>query len=113
MVTPLRGQVFFLDLGYGYGVHPYVIISENRRNRSTKGDYLAVELTTTPLTPHREHLRELVELRNSRPITGVAKCGDIHTLEDRDLELYRGQPGQIAAADMQAIDDGLRHALGL
>lgn len=113
MVTPLRGQVFFLDLGYGYGVHPYVIVSENRRNRSAKGDYLAVELTTTPLTPHREHLRELVELRNSRPIIGTAKCGDIHTLEDRDLELHRGQPGQIATADMSAVDAGLRHALGL
>lgn len=113
-MTPLRGQVYFLDLGYGYGKHPYVIVSENRRNRSAKGDYLAVELTTTPLSPDQGRLKEMVQILYSNPIVGTAKCGDIHILDDVDLESHRGpQPGHIMPADMKAIDAGLRHALGL
>ncbi|WP_020501164.1 type II toxin-antitoxin system PemK/MazF family toxin [Sciscionella marina] len=82
MTAPLRGQVYWADLGYGR--KPWLIISNNGRNRRLS-DVLAVRVTTTP-----RELPTWVPLTHEDPVTGMVNTDNIETLSKDELGDYAG-----------------------
>ncbi|MBO3745936.1 type II toxin-antitoxin system PemK/MazF family toxin [Streptosporangiaceae bacterium NEAU-GS5] len=102
---PIRGHVYAVDLSKEQGSRPYLIISNNTRNRALPS-LLAVRVTTSPQQP----LPSVVELSEDDPMTGRALCDDIVTLFRKDLQQ---DLGGLSLQTMMRINEGLRHALSL
>jgi mRNA interferase MazF len=101
-VTPLRGQVYRCDIGYG--PKPWLIVSNNPRNRHT-ADVLAIRLTTTT-----RRLPTWVPLSASDPLAGYANADNIETLGKDELGDYLGA---LSVPTMRLINQALALALGL
>jgi mRNA interferase MazF len=99
-----RGQVFRVDLGYG--AKPWLIVSNNSRNRHLDS-VLAVRITTKGRHAHHP---TVIALTPADPMTGFVLCDDL-------VPLYRDELtaplGTLAPATMAAVSDGLRVALSL
>lgn len=102
MNAPLRGQVYRCDLGYG--AKPWLIVSNNARNRHT-ADVVAVRLTTT-----RRTIPTWVAMGPSDPLTGYVNADNIETLGKDELGDYLGE---VTPATMNKINTALAIALGL
>lgn len=101
-VTPARGQVYRCDLGYG--AKPWLVVSNNARNRLLS-DVIAIRLTTT--------VRELptwVKLSPADPLTGYANADCIEQLGKDELGDYLGA---LTPATMRTINQALAVALAL
>lgn len=101
-VTALRGQVYRADLGYG--ATPWLIVSNNPRNRKT-ADVLAVRLTTTA-----RQLPTWVRLGPADPLNGYVNADNIETLGKDELGDYLGS---LAPESMLQVNHALALALGL
>lgn len=102
--APLRGQVFRADIGFG--PKPWLIVSNNQRNR-VLSDVLAVRLTTTS---KRIELPTWVKLTSADPLLGFVNTDDLQQLDREELgELL----GSVCPATMLAVNDALRLVLGL
>lgn len=102
----LRGQVVFADLGHGR--KPWVVVSNNQRNASRKGDIVAVRMTTTS---RATDLPTVVRLgAPDRPFLGSVLCDDPFVIGVEEVE---AAAGALPPATMRAVDDALRLALGL
>jgi mRNA interferase MazF len=103
-MTALRGQVFRVDLGYG--AKPWLIVSNNSRNRNLES-VLAVRISTTGKHAHHP---TVIALSHADPLTGFVLCDDL-------VQLYRDELtaplGTLAPATLSAVSDGLRVALSL
>lgn len=99
----LRGTVHFADLGYGQ--KPFLVVSNNRRNKAL-GSALAVRVTTTV----KPALASVIPLRQGDPLVGSVMCDDMATLFAGDS---LRQVGALSPATMNAVDSGLKVALGL
>lgn len=102
MTTPARGQVYRADLGYG--PKPWLIVSNNPRNRKT-ADVLAVRLTTTA-----RDLPTWVRLSPADPLTGHVNTDNIETLGKDELADYLGS---LTADSMVKVNRALAIALAL
>jgi mRNA interferase MazF len=102
-VTFARGDVASTDIGYG--LHHYVVISGNARNRALPS-FLGVRLTTRA----KPDLDSIVELADhDLPLRGRVLCDSIIELTHRGCAAY----GHLSAATMRRVDDGILAALGL
>jgi mRNA interferase MazF len=102
VTAPLRGQVYRADIGYG--PKPWLIVSNNPRNRAT-ADVLAVRLTTA--------VRELptwVRLGPTDPLQGHVNADNIETLGKAELGEYLGS---LSPESMMNVNRALAVALGL
>jgi mRNA interferase MazF len=99
---PLRGQLFWLDLGYG--PKPWLIVSNNQRNRHLDS-VIAARVTTT----HRNaHQPTVVALHHDDPLTGWVLVDDLHQLYRDELD----RPvGSVTASTMTKVSAALRIAL--
>ena len=101
-MTPVRGQLFRVDLGHG--AKPWLVVSNNARNRNLE-TVLAVRVTTTR---KHAHVPTVVPLSSGDPLVGSAVVDDL-------IQLYRDELsaplGSISPATMQAVSDALRIAL--
>lgn len=103
MARFLRGQVYWLDLGHAE--KPWLVVSNNSRNRAL-GTALVARITTTP----KPHLPSIVELGPVEPVTGSVLCDDIETIYgDDDCRLA----GALSPAAMRRVDQALVVAFGL
>ncbi|MQY17801.1 type II toxin-antitoxin system PemK/MazF family toxin [Nocardia macrotermitis] len=100
--APVRGQVYRADLGYG--LEPWLVVSNNGRNRVT-ADILAVRLTTT-----KRELPTWVELTPADPLNGYVNTDNIETLSKNELGEYLGT---LSPASILAVNRALAIALGL
>lgn len=101
-LTPARGQVYRCDLGYG--AKPWLVVSNNARNR-VLSDVIAIRLTTT--------VRELptwVKLSMADPLTGYANADCIEQLGKDELGDYLGA---LSPATMRTVNHALAIALAL
>lgn len=105
MIAPLRGQVFWVDLGYGR--KPWVVVSNNQRNRNLD-TVLAARITTT--SKHAV-LPTWIELAAEDPLTGYVLADDIVPLY-RDADLSE-RAGALGPTTMARVNEGLSVALGL
>ncbi|ORX13080.1 type II toxin-antitoxin system PemK/MazF family toxin [Mycobacterium xenopi] len=101
-MVPLRGQVYRCDLGHG--AKPWLIVSNNARNRHT-ADVLAIRLTTTPRT-----LPTWVPMAPNDPLTGYANADNIETIGKDELGDYLGA---VTPATIVKVNAALATALGL
>lgn len=103
-MTPLRGQLFRVDVGYG--AKPWAVISNNHRNRNLT-TVLALRITTTGKHAHQP---TVVALGPADSLVGFALCDDV-------VQLYQDEVtapiGALCPATMTRIGSGLRIALGL
>lgn len=104
MTAPLRGQVYSVDLGHGR--KPWLIVSNNARNRNLDS-VLAARITTS-----RKHaaMPTVIPLTQADPLVGFVLCDDI-------VQLYRDEiakpAGALSPRTMAGVSDGLRVAFGL
>ncbi len=101
-VTPQRGQVYRCDLGYG--LKPWLVVSNNSRNRLLS-DVIAIRLTTTA-----RELPTWVKLSQADPLTGYANADCIEQLAKDELGEYLGA---LTPASMRSINQALAIALAL
>jgi mRNA interferase MazF len=99
---PQRGQVYRCDLGYG--LKPWLVVSNNARNRLLS-DIVAIRLTTTA-----RDLPTGVKLSAADPLTGYANADRIEQLAKDELGEYLGA---LSPASMRAVNQALAVALAL
>lgn len=102
MTAPLRGQVYRADVGFG--AKPWLVVSNNQRNRHLS-DLLAVRLTTTA-----KQLPTWVPLGHTDPIGGYANTDNIETLGRDELGDYLGA---LTTETLAKVDHALCVALGI
>ena len=103
-VAPLRGQVYRVDIGYG--PKPWLIVSNNRRNRNLSG-VLAARITSTQ--KHIE-LPTWVRLDNGDPLVGHINTDDVQQLERDELgELL----GCLTPGTLMRVNEALRLVFAL
>jgi len=101
-VTLQRGQVYRCDLGYG--LKPWLVVSNNSRNRLLS-DVIAIRLTTTV-----RNLPTWVKLSPADPLTGYANADCIEQLGKDELGEYLGA---LSPASMRSISQALAVALAI
>ena len=102
-MTFLRGQIYFLDLGYGE--KPWVVVSNNSRNRAL-GSALVARVTTSRKQP----LPSIVDLDSQDPVVGSVICDDIETIYTDDEPRFGGA---VSLETLKRINAALRVAFGL
>ncbi len=104
MSAPSRGQIFRVDIGYGK--KPWLVVSNNSRNRKLD-TVLAVRITTTG---KHAHLPTQVSLGSADPLVGIANTDDL-------VQLYRDELadplGALSPATMLAVNEALKVVLAL
>lgn len=101
-VTPQRGQVYRCDLGYG--PKPWLVVSNDSRNRLLS-DVIAIRLTTTA-----RELPTWVKLCEADPLAGYANADCIEQLGKDELGDYLGA---LSSETMHKINYALDRALAL
>jgi mRNA interferase MazF len=101
-VQPQRGHVYRCDLGYG--LKPWLVVSNNARNRLLS-DVIAIRLTTTA-----RELPTWVKLSPADPLAGYANADCIEQLAKDELGDYLGA---LSPASMRAVNEALAIALAL
>jgi mRNA interferase MazF len=102
MTMPMRGQVFRVDLGHG--AKPWVIVSNNQRNRNLQ-TVIAARITTTR---KNAELPTIVELSNEDPLVGFVLCDDLIPLYRHELSHL---DGALSVRTMMRVSNALRIAL--
>jgi mRNA interferase MazF len=101
-VVALRGQVFRVDLGHGH--KPWLVVSNNARNRNLE-TVIAARITTTD---KHAHIPTVVPLGATDPLVGYVLVDDL-------VQLYRDELdtplGALSPATMQQVSAALRIAL--
>ncbi len=101
-VTPLRGQVFRVDLGHG--AKPWLIVSNSARNRNLE-TVVAVRVSTTS---KHANVPTVVPLSSADPLVGYVVVDDL-------IQLYRDELtvalGALSAPTMRAVSAAVRIAL--
>jgi mRNA interferase MazF len=100
--SPQRGQVFRCDLGYG--LKPWLVVSNNARNR-VLSDVIAVRLSTTT-----RDLPTWVKLTPADPLAGFANCDCIEQLGKDELGEYLGA---LSPESMRRVNQAVAIALAL
>lgn len=101
-VTPQRGQVYRCDLGYG--LKPWLVVSNNSRNRLLS-DVIAIRLTTTT-----RDLPTWAKLSPADPLTGYANADSIEQLDKDELGEYLGA---LSRESMRNVNQALMVSLVL
>jgi mRNA interferase MazF len=94
--------VYRCDLGYG--AKPWLVVSNNARNRLLS-DVIAIRLTTTV-----RQLPTWVKLSSADPLTGYANADCIEQLGKHELSDYLGA---LTPATMRNVNQALAVALAL
>lgn len=97
-----RGQVYNVDLGHG--PKPWVIVSNNSRNRNLE-TVLAARITTTS---KNAHVPTVVPLSAADPLVGFVLADDIVQLFHDELS---ASSGALSSATMAALSRALRVAI--
>jgi mRNA interferase MazF len=100
-----RGQVYWADVA-GIGRKPWLIVSNNRRNRNLPS-VLAVRITTTA---KYAGMPTVVTLAQSDPVTGFVVCDDLWPVYREEVS---DSVGALAPPTMRAVNDALKAALSL
>ena len=101
-MTVLRGQAFRVDLGHG--AKPWVVVSNNARNRNLE-TVLAARITTTS---RHSHVPTVVHLSAADPLVGFVLVDDIVQLFHDELTQVLGT---LSPNTMERVSAALRVAL--
>jgi mRNA interferase MazF len=101
----VRGRVYLAVVDQVDGEKPYVVVSNNSRNRALP-NVLAVRVTTTP----KPSMTSIVELAAADPLVGRVLCDDVTQLWPDEV---RREVGALSPVTMRRVNEGLADALGL
>ncbi|RJO69158.1 type II toxin-antitoxin system PemK/MazF family toxin [Nocardia panacis] len=101
MTAPVRGQVYRADIGVG--PKPWLIISNNSRNRSLS-TVLAARITTTS---KGAELQTWVQLSSADPLVGYVVADDLMPIRKIRLQSLLGT---VAPATILAVNTALKLA---
>ena len=101
-MTALRGQLFWVDLGHG--AKPWLVVSNNARNRNLE-TVIAARVTTTG---KNVALPTVVPLASADPLTGYVLVDDLVQLYHDELTKAAGA---VSGPTMTAVSAALRIAL--
>lgn len=105
MTEPARGQVYWAEVA-GVGRKPWLVVSNNRRNRQLES-ILAVRITTTD---RYAGMPTVVRLTHDDPLVGYVVCDDLGPIyRDEIVELA----GALSGRTMLAVNGALRIALAI
>ncbi|MGW3021212.1 type II toxin-antitoxin system PemK/MazF family toxin [Streptomyces longwoodensis] len=103
-IVPVRGVVYRADLGYG--LKPFLVVSNNTRNQNLN-DCLVVRLTTTS----KPDLPSIVKLAAAdAPLVGYVCCDDIVPAYRNEL---RERIGALSLPSMMRVASALKAALAI
>lgn len=103
-MTPIRGRVYWADIGYGE--KPWLCVSNNSRNNQLD-DFLAVRITTSS----KPDLNSIVPLTAmDRPLVGNILCDDINPI---GIDEVARDGGAVSPQTMMRVASGLRAALAI
>lgn len=105
MTDLVRGRVYAAVLSERVGEKPYLVVSNNRRNRALD-TVLAARVTTS----EKPVLASIVATTPEDPVAGRVLCDDIVEVWPDEI---RRDLGACSPATMKRVGDGLRAALGL
>jgi mRNA interferase MazF len=103
--TPLRGQVYRVDVGHG--PKPWLIVSNNKRNRLLD-TVLVARITTTV----RSGLPTAVPLTSSDPLVGCVLADDLHQLTEEKITAATCL-GALSPGTITQVNVALALALGV
>lgn len=104
--TPLRGQVYRIDLGHG--LKPWVVVSNNHRNRALD-TVLAARITTTD----KSHVPTAVPLSAAdHPLVGYILADDLAQFFDDEI-VGATLLGALSPTTLMELNKALAIALGL
>lgn len=101
-IIPIRGRIYRADIGFG--LKPWLVVSNNARNRALD-EVIVIRITTT-----RRDLPSWVPLRTGDPLVGYIACDDLGPMYRDDI---REELGALTPATMLAVAQGLRHTLAI
>ncbi|MFI6165831.1 type II toxin-antitoxin system PemK/MazF family toxin [Nocardia sp. NPDC051052] len=104
LVAPTRGQIYRADIGHG--AKPWLIVSNNRRNRQLPS-LLAVRITTTD---KYVDLPTVIPLSSDDPLVGYIVADDLQQLHRGELKAHLGTVGP---ATIMAINSALKLVLAI
>ncbi|WP_069167073.1 type II toxin-antitoxin system PemK/MazF family toxin [Nocardia altamirensis] len=102
--APVRGQIYRVDVGYG--PKPWLIVSNNRRNRLLS-DVLVVRITTTD---KHALLPTWVPLTSADPLVGQIVADDLEQVGRDELGALLGT---ISPGTVMAVNSALKLALAI
>ncbi|MDV6278119.1 type II toxin-antitoxin system PemK/MazF family toxin [Rhodococcus erythropolis] len=105
MTAALRGQIYWFDMGHGE--KPWVVVSNNVRNRNLN-TVLAARVTTTP----KPGVPTAVPLGAADPLVGSILADDLIQLFDDEIAASR-PAGSLSPATVVKLNTALAIALGL
>lgn len=103
MTIPVRGRIYWADLGYGK--KPWLCVSNNARNQKLES-CLVARITTSS----KPALESIVALGADDPLAGSVLCDDVTPLFRDEID---GDAGALSHRTMMRVDLGLRAALAL
>jgi mRNA interferase MazF len=103
MSAPLRGQIYRVDVGSG--PKPWVVVSNNMRNRHIHS-VLGVRITTTPKT----ELPTMVRLAPEDPLVGVVLADEIQSLSRDEMTTPLGA---LSPSTIMKLNQALKIALAV
>ncbi|KAA8884080.1 type II toxin-antitoxin system PemK/MazF family toxin [Nocardia colli] len=104
LVVPSRGQIYSADCGYG--PKPWLIVSNNRRNRQLPR-ILAVRITTTD---KYASLPTMVPLSTDDPLVGHIVTDDLQQLHRDEFTTFLGA---VCPATIMAVNTALKLVLAI
>ncbi|WP_433663515.1 type II toxin-antitoxin system PemK/MazF family toxin [Nocardia sp. CA-128927] len=104
LAAPTRGQIYRAD--YGHGPKPWLIVSNNRRNRQLSR-VVAVRITTTD---KYASLPTMVPLSTADPLVGYIVTDDLQQLPRDGLTAFLGA---VSPATIMAVNTALKLVLAI
>ena len=99
-----RGQTLFADIP-GVGRKPFVVVSNNSRNRALPS-WIGARITSAP----RPLITSIVPLAQGDPLRGSVICDDLFVIK---REHIHHAAGALSEGTMRRVDSGLKVALAL
>jgi mRNA interferase MazF len=106
IVTLIRGQVWWFDVGGTRGRRPFVIVSNNERNRRLN-NVLGVMVTTTD----KSGIPTAVPMTHEDPVEGFALADNIEELWKDEVK--GSCAGSLVAQTLMRLNVALKIALGI
>lgn len=105
MTSFIRGQVYWATFDHDVGRKPWLVVSNNGRNRS-----LSVVLVARITTTFKRPLKSIVELPPGECVTGRVLCDEITPMYETDAPVLAGA---LSPGAMRRVDAALAVALGI
>ena len=105
--TPMRGQVWYVEVPEQDDNKRYLVVSNNHRNQSAMDSVLAIPIGGSPNLPD---IAEIVKLSQSDPMGGSARCNLVASIPKAR---FRSQIAALTPQTMERVAAGLRATMNL